>query len=152
MKLKFFFFFQTSNKKGVSRSLLSATKRLFGSSKPGSPGSTPVNSVIYAFDAPELQLRRLGDLYFMFTNYSLAFQVCASRNQITKFLQSPKLSFKSINFYFYRRIIQQNVISVQIKHGNITQGLWKWRLFRRSCKAKFQKRGSITWKKQLSLI
>lgn len=71
----FSIFLQTSNKKGVSRSLLSATKRLFGTSKPGSPGSSPVNSVIYAFDAPELQLRRLGDLYFMFTYYSLAFQV-----------------------------------------------------------------------------
>ncbi|KAK6642613.1 hypothetical protein RUM43_004115 [Polyplax serrata] len=63
-----------SNKKGMSRSLLSATKRLFGTTKPGSPSSAPLNSVIYAHDAPELYYRRLGDLYFMFTNYSLAFQ------------------------------------------------------------------------------
>ncbi|XP_021914689.1 trafficking protein particle complex subunit 8 isoform X2 [Zootermopsis nevadensis] len=64
-----------SNKKGVSRSFLSATKRWFGSNKPGMPGSsTQVNAVIYSSDAPELQLRRLGDLYFMFGDYSLAFQ------------------------------------------------------------------------------
>ncbi|KAL0279427.1 UNVERIFIED_CONTAM: hypothetical protein PYX00_000989 [Menopon gallinae] len=64
---------QASNKKGVSRSLFTATKRLFSTSKPGSVGA-PYNSVVYANDAPELQLRRLGDLYFMFTNYGLAFQ------------------------------------------------------------------------------
>lgn len=38
-----------SNKKGVSRSLFSATKRWFGSSKPGVPGSTPTNAVMYVF-------------------------------------------------------------------------------------------------------
>nr|CAD7195798.1 unnamed protein product [Timema douglasi] len=64
-----------SNKKGVSRSLFSATKRWFGSNKPGLPGSnTATNAVIYSNDAPELQLRRLGDLCFMFGHYSLAFQ------------------------------------------------------------------------------
>nr|CAD7454701.1 unnamed protein product [Timema tahoe] len=64
-----------SNKKGVSRSLFSATKRWFGSNKPGLPGSnTATNAVIYSCDAPELQLRRLGDLCFMFGHYSLAFQ------------------------------------------------------------------------------
>jgi len=40
--------FQISNKKGVSRSFLSATKRWFGSNKPGVPGSnTPVNAVMW---------------------------------------------------------------------------------------------------------
>ncbi|KAK7864298.1 hypothetical protein R5R35_009554 [Gryllus longicercus] len=64
-----------SNKKGVSRSLLSATKRWFGSNKPGMPNvNTPTNAMIYASDASELQLRRLGDLCFMFGHYALAFQ------------------------------------------------------------------------------
>lgn len=35
-----------SNKKGVSRSLLSATKRWFGTNKPGAPGVTPSNAVM----------------------------------------------------------------------------------------------------------
>ena len=35
-----------SNKKGVSRSLFSATKRWFGTSKPGVPGSVPANAVM----------------------------------------------------------------------------------------------------------
>lgn len=61
-----------SNKKGVSRSLLSATKRWFGSNKPALP-STPSSSLMYSSDCPELQLRRLGDLCFMFGAYSLAF-------------------------------------------------------------------------------
>lgn len=38
-----------SNKKGVSRSLLSATKRWFGTNKPGVPGPGPLNAVMYVF-------------------------------------------------------------------------------------------------------
>ncbi|XP_063990876.1 trafficking protein particle complex subunit 8 [Diachasmimorpha longicaudata] len=63
-----------SNKKGVSRSLFSATKRWFGTNKPGAAGSTPTNAVIYTTESPELQLRRLGDLCFMFGHYTLAYQ------------------------------------------------------------------------------
>ncbi|KAG8041820.1 hypothetical protein G9C98_007124 [Cotesia typhae] len=63
-----------SNKKGVSRSLFSATKRWFGTSKPGAPGSAPSNVVIYSLESSELQLRRLGDLCFMFGHYTLAYQ------------------------------------------------------------------------------
>ncbi|XP_033300815.1 trafficking protein particle complex subunit 8 isoform X2 [Bombus bifarius] len=63
-----------SNKKGVSRSLFSATRRWFGTNKPGIPGPTPSNAVIYTTESPELQLRRLGDLCFMFGHYSLAYQ------------------------------------------------------------------------------
>ncbi|KAH1023667.1 hypothetical protein HUJ04_012829 [Dendroctonus ponderosae] len=62
-----------TNKKGVSKSLLSATKRWFGSGKPNS-NSLAANNLTYSVDAPELQIRRLGDLYFMFGNYSAAFQ------------------------------------------------------------------------------
>ncbi|XP_063239297.1 trafficking protein particle complex subunit 8 [Bacillus rossius redtenbacheri] len=64
-----------SNKKGMSRSLFSATKRWFGSNKPGSPGvNAAANAVVYTSDAPELQLRRLGDLCFMFGLHAAAFQ------------------------------------------------------------------------------
>ncbi|KAG4074060.1 hypothetical protein HA402_014265 [Bradysia odoriphaga] len=59
------------NKKGVSRSLLSATKRWF-TNKPGA--NTMQNAVVYTNDSIELQTRKLGDLYFMFGNYNLAFQ------------------------------------------------------------------------------
>ncbi|XP_011160627.1 trafficking protein particle complex subunit 8 isoform X1 [Solenopsis invicta] len=62
-----------SNKR-VSRSLFSATKRWFSTNKPGAPGSAPSNAVIYTAESPELQLRRLGDLCFMFGHYSLAYQ------------------------------------------------------------------------------
>lgn len=62
-----------TNKKGVSRSLLSATKRWFVTNKPGM--STTQNAVVYTNDSTELLTRKLGDLYFMFGNYNLAFQV-----------------------------------------------------------------------------
>lgn len=66
---------QISNKKSVSRSLLGATKRWFGTNKPGAPNSSvPTNAVIYSGDAPELQLRRMGDLCFMFRHYKLAYE------------------------------------------------------------------------------
>lgn len=61
-----------ANKKGVSRSLLSATKRWFVTNKP--PAGTNQSSVAYTQDSTELQTRKLGDLYFMFGNYSLAYQ------------------------------------------------------------------------------
>nr|XP_014088536.1 trafficking protein particle complex subunit 8 [Bactrocera oleae] len=61
-----------TNKKGVSKSLLSATKRLF-SSKPAT-NATNQNAVIYTHESSELQTRKLGDLYFMFGHYNLAFQ------------------------------------------------------------------------------
>ncbi|XP_036342212.1 trafficking protein particle complex subunit 8-like [Rhagoletis pomonella] len=62
-----------TNKKGVSKSLLSATKRWFVSSKPGS-NSVNQNAVIYTNESSELQTRKLGDLYFIFGHYNLAFQ------------------------------------------------------------------------------
>ncbi|XP_063702999.1 trafficking protein particle complex subunit 8 [Culicoides brevitarsis] len=61
-----------ANKKGVSRSLLSATKRWFVTNKPAI--GTGQNSIAYTQDSTELQTRKLGDLYFMFGNYMLAFQ------------------------------------------------------------------------------
>ncbi|KAM3967553.1 trafficking protein particle complex subunit 8 homolog l(3)76BDm [Aphomia sociella] len=60
-----------ANRKGVSRSLLSATKRWFGTGKGGN--ATVNNTVIYSNDCPELQLRRLGDLWFMCGQWQRAF-------------------------------------------------------------------------------
>jgi trafficking protein particle complex subunit 8 len=60
-----------TNKKSVSKSLLGATKRWFNTNK---PGVAPQTAVIYTSESTELQTRKLGDLYFMFGNYSLAFQ------------------------------------------------------------------------------
>lgn len=62
-----------SNKKSVSRSLLSATKRFFAT-KPGASSQTE-NVVVYSNDSSlELQTRKLGDLHFLFGNYAQAFQ------------------------------------------------------------------------------
>lgn len=62
-----------TNKKSVSKSLLGATKRWFNTNKP-TAGGVPQTAVIYTAESTELQTRKLGDLYFMFGNYSLAFQ------------------------------------------------------------------------------
>lgn len=59
-----------ANKKSVSKSLLGATKRWFNTNK---PGVAPQTAVIYTAESTELQTRKLGDLYFMFGNYNLAF-------------------------------------------------------------------------------
>lgn len=60
-----------TNKKGVSRSLLSATKRWFSTNKP-TAAAVPA-TVIYTNDSPELQTRRLADLYMILGAWSLAF-------------------------------------------------------------------------------
>lgn len=82
-----------ANKKGVSRSLFSATKRWFSPNRPAGT-AVPVNNLMfvhyvysllsailknendfsYAPDSMELQMRKLGDLYFMFGHYSMAYQ------------------------------------------------------------------------------
>ena len=59
-----------TNKKSVSKSLLGATKRWFNTNK---PGVAPQTAVIYTAESIELQTRKLGDLYFLFGNYNLAF-------------------------------------------------------------------------------
>ncbi|CAK1539980.1 unnamed protein product [Leptosia nina] len=60
-----------ANKKGVSRSLLSATKRWFTTGKSGT--TTVNNTVVYSSECPELQLRRLGDLWFLCGQWQRAF-------------------------------------------------------------------------------
>jgi len=53
-----------------SRSLFSGAKRWFGSNKPNSAGGT---SVVYSKEAPELQVRKLADLYFLMKLYKPAY-------------------------------------------------------------------------------
>lgn len=53
-----------------SRSLFSGAKRWFGQNKPGTTAGT---SVVYSKEAPELQMRKLGDFYFMFKLYKPAY-------------------------------------------------------------------------------
>ena len=53
-----------------SRSLFSGAKRWFGQGKPGVATGT---SVIYGREAPELQLRKLADLFFMLKMYKSAY-------------------------------------------------------------------------------
>jgi len=53
-----------------SRSLFSGAKRWFGSNKPNSAGGT---SVVYSKEAPELQVRKLADLYFLLKLYKPAY-------------------------------------------------------------------------------
>ncbi|KAG1675945.1 Trafficking protein particle complex subunit 8 [Nymphon striatum] len=66
---------QVSNRKGLHKSLFSATKKWFGGNKTGLQSlAVPSNSVIYSQEALELQVRRLGDVAFMFQNYELAYQ------------------------------------------------------------------------------
>jgi len=55
-----------------SRSFLSATKRWFSTSKQGTAGGT---SVVYSKEAPELQVRKLADLYFMMKLYKPAYNL-----------------------------------------------------------------------------
>uniref|UniRef100_A0A6B2EI91 Protein with involvement in meiosis gsg1 n=1 Tax=Phlebotomus kandelakii TaxID=1109342 RepID=A0A6B2EI91_9DIPT len=62
-----------TTKKGVSRSLLTATKRWFVTNKPGT-GNATQNAVVYTNESTELQTRKIGDLYFMFGHYASAFQ------------------------------------------------------------------------------
>lgn len=63
------------NRKGVSGSLLSVTKRWFGSGKLSSANSTGhLNTVVYNQEAPEIQVRKLGDLAIMFGQYNIAYQ------------------------------------------------------------------------------
>jgi hypothetical protein len=82
---------QVVTRKGLHRSLFSATKKWFGggggggggggSSKaagvgPSSGGAdkSTTTNVVYTAEAPEMQQRRLADLAFMFHMYEMAYQ------------------------------------------------------------------------------
>ncbi|XP_050396209.1 trafficking protein particle complex subunit 8 isoform X1 [Patella vulgata] len=66
---------QLTSRKGIHRSIFSATKKWFGGNKPS--GYVPSNqntTVVYTSDAPELQLRRMADLAFLFQMFEFAYQ------------------------------------------------------------------------------
>ncbi|CAG7661317.1 unnamed protein product [Allacma fusca] len=57
------------NRRGVSKSFFSATKRLFGT------GAKTASSIVYALESPEMITRKLADLYFLFGHYDGAYQL-----------------------------------------------------------------------------
>ncbi|XP_054714525.1 trafficking protein particle complex subunit 8-like [Uloborus diversus] len=66
---------QVANRKGIHRTIFGVTKKFFGNKQPGSQNpASSLNSVVYGPDAPELQVRKLGDLAFMFQMYEVAYQ------------------------------------------------------------------------------
>lgn len=67
---------QLTTRKGLHRSLFSATKKWFGGSRQTNPAIiTNSTNVVYTLDAPEMQMRRLADLAFMFQLYELSYQI-----------------------------------------------------------------------------
>ncbi|KAG8191463.1 hypothetical protein JTE90_020712 [Oedothorax gibbosus] len=65
---------QVANRKGIHRTLFGVTKKFFGNKPGGQSPTSSLNSVVYGPDAPELQVRKLGDLAFMFQLYEVAYQ------------------------------------------------------------------------------
>ncbi|ESO86902.1 hypothetical protein LOTGIDRAFT_202689, partial [Lottia gigantea] len=66
---------QLASRKGIHRSIFSATKKWFGGNKPsGYVQANQNTTVVYTSDAPELQLRRMADLAFLFQMYEFAYQ------------------------------------------------------------------------------
>uniref|UniRef100_A0A8C4R305 Trafficking protein particle complex subunit 8 n=1 Tax=Eptatretus burgeri TaxID=7764 RepID=A0A8C4R305_EPTBU len=67
---------QLVSRRGLSRSLMTVTRKWFGGSKtPERPGSEPrgPSGITYSPEAPELQLRKMGDLCFLMHLYELAY-------------------------------------------------------------------------------
>lgn len=64
---------QILSRRGLHRSLFSATRKWFGGSKPAGLASRLVPGIIYSSDAPELYQRKLGDLAFLVQNYEFAY-------------------------------------------------------------------------------
>ncbi|XP_029943533.1 trafficking protein particle complex subunit 8 isoform X2 [Salarias fasciatus] len=67
---------QLVSRKGLSRSLFTATKKWFGGGKiPEKGGAEPksASGVLYPPEAPELQIRKMADLCFLVQHYELAY-------------------------------------------------------------------------------
>lgn len=64
---------QIVSRKGLHRSIFSATKKWFGGGKPAGLASGLVPGIIYTNDSPELFQRKLGDLAFLVQNYEFAY-------------------------------------------------------------------------------
>ncbi|XP_048577205.1 trafficking protein particle complex subunit 8 isoform X2 [Nematostella vectensis] len=82
---------QIMARKGLHRSIFSATKKWFGGGKPAGLASGLVPGIVYTNDAPELSLRKLGDLAFLVQNYDLAY-TC---------YHAAKRDFNSEHVWFY---------------------------------------------------
>ncbi|XP_005105619.1 trafficking protein particle complex subunit 8 [Aplysia californica] len=64
---------QLTSRKGIHRSIFSATKKWFGNKPSGAIPASQNTTVVYTKDAPELQLRRLADLAFLFQMYEFSY-------------------------------------------------------------------------------
>ncbi|XP_031564684.1 trafficking protein particle complex subunit 8-like [Actinia tenebrosa] len=82
---------QIMARKGIHRSIFSATKKWFGGGKPAGLASGLVPGIIYANDSPELYHRKLGDLAFLVQNYELAYNC----------YHTAKRDFNSEHAWFY---------------------------------------------------
>ena len=83
-----------AQRKGFRRSIFSATKSLINnmsSSTVGLKGQSMSQSVVYSLEAPEMQLRKLGDLSMCLTMYELAYNS----------FYSSKKDFQSENAWLY---------------------------------------------------
>lgn len=88
---------------------------------------------MYTNDSTELQTRKLGDLYFMFGNYSLAFQVCLFLK--LKLINTNNNTLFMLITFYDRLITKQNVILMLILHGNIMLVHLKWLHYQLLCLA-----------------
>ncbi|XP_060083234.1 trafficking protein particle complex subunit 8-like [Ylistrum balloti] len=67
---------QLTSRKGIPRSIFSVTKKWFGGNKATekAAATNQNTTVVYSQEAPELQMRRLADLAFLFQMYDFAYQ------------------------------------------------------------------------------
>lgn len=66
---------QLTSRKGIYKSLISGPRKWFGTNKPVTQAATNQNTtVVYTTEAPELQMRRLADLAFLFQMYDFAYR------------------------------------------------------------------------------
>jgi hypothetical protein len=78
--------------------LFSGAKRWFGQSKPGVATGT---SVIYGREAPELQIRKLGDLYFMLKLYKHSYTYYHTAKKDFQVRYKNEITSMTIYLYFY---------------------------------------------------
>ncbi|CAI9716399.1 particle complex subunit 8-like isoform X1 [Octopus vulgaris] len=64
---------QLTSRKGFHRSFFSATRKIFGGKPTGQMVTSQNTTVVYTTEAPELQMRRLADLAFLFQIYDFAY-------------------------------------------------------------------------------
>lgn len=112
-----------SNKKGVSRSLFSATKRWFGTSKPGVPGSVPANVVMY----DNIKTENSKNIFKIILKISVFF-LDIHQNHRNFNYEDWEIYILCLVFlvWLIRLIIMQNVILPLIKRGFIMPVHWKW--------------------------